>query len=184
MQETPGQCLLEFPSESGFVHYHFDRSDLSSVISDISCSGHVLRIRSFVNGSFILQLRPSVLGGKGGFGRLLKTQKSKKTDNFDSCRDLDGRRIRAAKRDERLDELKSKVEEKRSESLSKSKPPIAASVTLEEGYTAKLSEIRNEKVIAVAEGLRSNSTSLPSSSEPVPKKMKSSKLFDDDDDSD
>lgn len=45
-----------------------------------------------------------VVGGKGGFGTLLRGQKGgrKKTRNFDACRDLSGRRIRHSKAMERL----------------------------------------------------------------------------------
>ena len=43
----------------------------------------------------VLRLR----GGKGGFGSLLRgAGKQKLTDNFDACRDLQGRRIRWAAR--------------------------------------------------------------------------------------
>lgn len=45
-----------------------------------------------------------LLGGKGGFGALLRGQKGrgKKTQNFDSMRDLSGRRLRHAKAVERI----------------------------------------------------------------------------------
>merc|ERR1719399_1951267 len=45
-----------------------------------------------------------LLGGKGGFGALLRAQKGqgKKTTNFDSCRDLTGRRLRHSKAVERI----------------------------------------------------------------------------------
>lgn len=44
----------------------------------------------------IYQMIPKLLGGKGGFGSLLKGQPAvkSKTKNFDSCRDLSGRRLR------------------------------------------------------------------------------------------
>eukprot|EP00916_Digyalum_oweni_P023275 GHVL01038658.1.p1 GENE.GHVL01038658.1~~GHVL01038658.1.p1 ORF type:complete len:266 (+),score=66.41 GHVL01038658.1:49-846(+) len=47
-----------------------------------------------------------LLGGKGGFGSLLRGQKgtSKKTVNLDACRDLQGRRLRHAKAVDRLKE--------------------------------------------------------------------------------
>jgi hypothetical protein len=52
-----------------------------------------------------MRLAPRVLGGKGGFGSQLRAaggrMSSQKTNNKDSCRDLNGRRlstIREAKR--------------------------------------------------------------------------------------
>ena len=42
-----------------------------------------------------LHLALRLRGGKGGFGSLLRgAGKQKLTDNFDACRDLQGRRIR------------------------------------------------------------------------------------------
>ncbi|CAE7222502.1 crt, partial [Symbiodinium necroappetens] len=46
-----------------------------------------------------------LLGGKGGFGSLLRSQKGgKKTTNFDAMRDLNGRRVRHVKAVERIKE--------------------------------------------------------------------------------
>lgn len=48
-----------------------------------------------------LRLSPRVLGGKGGFGSQLRAaggrMSSQKTSNNDSCRDLNGRRLRTIK---------------------------------------------------------------------------------------
>merc|ERR1719310_2586634 len=51
-----------------------------------------------------------LLGGKGGFGALLKKQMSqgKKTTNFDAMRDLSGRRLRHAKAVDRIKEWMEK----------------------------------------------------------------------------
>mmetsp|Transcript_15389 Transcript_15389/g.24557 ORF Transcript_15389/g.24557 Transcript_15389/m.24557 type:complete len:462 (+) Transcript_15389:50-1435(+) len=52
-----------------------------------------------------------LLGGKGGFGALLRSQKGgKKTTNFDAMRDLNGRRVRHAKAVERI---KTWIQEKK-----------------------------------------------------------------------
>lgn len=50
------------------------------------------------------------IGGKGGFGSLLKGQPpvKKRTNNFDSCRDLSGRRIRHLNQEKLLREWQSK----------------------------------------------------------------------------
>lgn len=51
-----------------------------------------------------------LLGGKGGFGSLLRSQHGtgKKTTNFDACRDLTGRRLRHSKAVERIKEWMEK----------------------------------------------------------------------------
>jgi len=50
-----------------------------------------------------LSLRGGILGGKGGFGSLLRSQRStKKTTNFGSCRDISGRRLRDIDQEKRL----------------------------------------------------------------------------------
>lgn len=133
-------------------------------------------------GQSIMMIYPKVEGGKGGFGKLLRSQKGKKTDNYDSCRDLEGRRIRVVKRDERLEELENKKVEPKSESAAEKVAAPAASVTLDEKYTRKLIEIRKEKESAVAEGIKAALVSQAEPKvEPPGKKLKSIKLFDDED---
>eukprot|EP01086_Lenisia_limosa_P013587 TRINITY_DN4285_c0_g1_i2.p1 TRINITY_DN4285_c0_g1~~TRINITY_DN4285_c0_g1_i2.p1 ORF type:complete len:148 (-),score=2.17 TRINITY_DN4285_c0_g1_i2:54-497(-) len=52
-------------------------------------------------------------GGKGGFGTLMRKQKSKTvTTNFDSCRGLDGRRLRSVRNEQSLNIWKPKEETK------------------------------------------------------------------------
>ena len=50
------------------------------------------------NSTVILNLSLGLLGGKGGFGSMLRAQggrmNAQKTTNFEACRDLQGRRIR------------------------------------------------------------------------------------------
>jgi hypothetical protein len=63
------------------------------------------------NCSVYVKLR--VFGGKGSFGSMLKGQGiNAKVDNFESCRDLSGRRIRDVNNQIRLKEWKEKQAEK------------------------------------------------------------------------
>jgi hypothetical protein len=59
------------------------------------------------------QIRICLLGGKGGFGSLLKRQPAvkKRTNNFDACRDLSGRRLRHVNQEKMLIEFQKKKEE-------------------------------------------------------------------------
>jgi len=58
-------------------------------------------------------------GGKGGFGSLLrggpKGVTVKKTTNFDACRDLNGRRLRQANNQAKIDEWLAKEDERKEE---------------------------------------------------------------------
>lgn len=62
--------------------------------------GQVLIDQTLDTDASLLQLNMSVklLGGKGGFGSMLRAQggrmNAQKTTNFEACRDLQGRRIR------------------------------------------------------------------------------------------
>lgn len=60
-----------------------------------------------------IDLSLKILGGKGGFGSMLKGQGIiARVDNFESCRDLYGRRIRDVNNEIRLKDWKQKQEEK------------------------------------------------------------------------
>jgi hypothetical protein len=60
-----------------------------------------------------LRVRSGLLGGKGGFGSLLRgnsgTALSRQTSNFDACRDLQGRRMRHVNHAKMLEEWMNKV---------------------------------------------------------------------------
>ncbi|XP_022154619.1 protein SDE2 homolog [Momordica charantia] len=81
--------------------------DEDSVISCSSSSVHLL-------------LR--LVGGKGGFGSLLRGAATKagqkKTNNFDACRDMSGRRLRHVNAEKRLEEWKAEEEERRLEKIA------------------------------------------------------------------
>lgn len=65
-----------------------------------TCSGYSLLDQDLnTHGEFLnIQLSGRMLGGKGGFGSMLRAQggrmNAQKTTNFEACRDLQGRRIR------------------------------------------------------------------------------------------
>lgn len=63
----------------------------------------------------VYSFQPHLLGGKGGFGSLLKGQQAvkKKTKNIDSCRDLQGRRIRDENRKKVISEHNQRVEKEK-----------------------------------------------------------------------
>ncbi|XP_021748831.1 protein SDE2 homolog [Chenopodium quinoa] len=69
-----------------------------------------------------IYLNFSLLGGKGGFGSLLRGAATKagqkKTNNFDACRDMSGRRLRHVNAEKRLEEWKAEEEERKLEKMA------------------------------------------------------------------
>ncbi|CAM8960844.1 unnamed protein product [Rhodiola kirilowii] len=63
-----------------------------------------------------------LLGGKGGFGSLLRGAATKagqkKTNNFDACRDMNGRRLRHVNAEKKLEEWKEGEEERMLEKIA------------------------------------------------------------------
>ncbi|XP_020571483.1 protein SDE2 homolog [Phalaenopsis equestris] len=61
-------------------------------------------------------------GGKGGFGSLLRGAATKagqkKTNNFDACRDMSGRRLRHVNAEKKLEEWKAEADDRRLEKLA------------------------------------------------------------------
>lgn len=67
-----------------------------------------------------MQVTARLLGGKGGFGALLRGQgrDGKITTNFDACRDLSGRRIRYQTAEEKLQKWKEEEKERELEKVA------------------------------------------------------------------
>lgn len=69
-----------------------------------------------------VQLLGRLAGGKGGFGSLLRGAATKagqkKTNNFDACRDMSGRRLRHVNAEKRLEEWKAEEEERKLEKIA------------------------------------------------------------------
>ncbi|XVE77273.1 hypothetical protein DITRI_Ditri13aG0049000 [Diplodiscus trichospermus] len=85
--------------------------------------GHQLKedtVISHSNATLNLSLR--LLGGKGGFGSLLRGAATKagqkKTSNFEACRDMSGRRLRHVNVEKRLEEWKAEEEERKLEKIA------------------------------------------------------------------
>lgn len=100
-------------------------------------------------------------GGKGGFGAMLRTAGAKgiKTTNFDSCRDLNGRRLKHVNAEAKLREWDAKAEErklaKQREDALNAKPTGPPSIARfdEEEYEEMLEGARGRVTDALAAGL-------------------------------
>ncbi|KAI8647090.1 telomere stability and silencing-domain-containing protein [Parasitella parasitica] len=75
-----------------------------------------------------IQLAGRILGGKGGFGSMLRAQggrmNAQKTTNFEACRDLQGRRIRTVNDAKKLQEELDAIPEREAEKREKLKKKI------------------------------------------------------------
>lgn len=152
---TRKRILLNFPTANGMVYRSLDYGQLIE-ISQLLTGEAQMCFDGEVCGFSHFSINICLRGGKGGFGSLLRSQKNigKKTDNFDSTRDLDGRRIRVAKKEERLEQWKEKKndEEKLIASLKGDKM-APAPVTLDKKYVDTLNSMRLSKESAVLEGM-------------------------------
>jgi hypothetical protein len=64
----------------------------------------------------VFQIKLRVLGGKGGFGALLRSKKATvKTTNFGACRDLNGRRLRHVDQERALQEWQATAAQREQE---------------------------------------------------------------------
>ena len=109
--ELPGGCRclhardsLEGTSLSEFVESQVCLDDFFLVHD-----GKLLTPDSVIGGSgghTLVRCVPRLIGGKGGFGSMLRTigNQIEKTTNKDACRDLTGRRIRDVKADKQVEE--------------------------------------------------------------------------------
>ncbi|KAF3775464.1 SDE2-like protein [Nymphaea thermarum] len=118
----------------------------------------------FPSVNLLLRLR----GGKGGFGSLLRGAATKagqkKTNNFDACRDMSGRRLRHVNAERRLEEWKAEAEERKLEKIAqeflnkqmkkdKSKPLGVKAEKYLESYRADTSKSVEEVRAAVQESI-------------------------------
>jgi hypothetical protein len=103
--------FFEIPSQIFSIPENSDISNVFELLIDkfpfleskkfhfIACNGkRISKLDYFSNFPIILNVKVNCVGGKGGFGSQLKAQGGRmaalKTTNFESSRDLSGRRLR------------------------------------------------------------------------------------------
>lgn len=104
----------------------------------LTCNGRELCDESQLQGDLVLiNLNLRLVGGKGGFGSLLRSQKStKKTTNFGACRTVDGQRLRDVQQQQRVAEAQQNQEAYERNKLNEKRQK--QQVTREEEQAAKL----------------------------------------------
>eukprot|EP01111_Echinosteliopsis_oligospora_P002870 TRINITY_DN1455_c0_g1_i1.p1 TRINITY_DN1455_c0_g1~~TRINITY_DN1455_c0_g1_i1.p1 ORF type:complete len:408 (+),score=126.68 TRINITY_DN1455_c0_g1_i1:3-1226(+) len=138
-----------------------DYEGIPVVEQRLTCGRHELQNTSMLSGDtmFFLSLSLRVLGGKGGFGSLLRGGSTKvgqkKTTNFDACRDLSGRRLRHVNNEKKLAEWFSQQDERDLE--KKALQFISTNVKKHEfderKYTAESEKINTSVSEAIAKGI-------------------------------
>ncbi|OMP08617.1 hypothetical protein COLO4_06292 [Corchorus olitorius] len=122
-----GQTLsLQFPSSKvqvGSVKQRIHEITQIPINFQRLIRGHQLDDDSVISQSnATLNLSLRLLGGKGGFGSLLRGAATKagqkKTSNFDACRDMSGRRLRHVNAEKRLEEWKAEEENRKLEKIA------------------------------------------------------------------
>jgi len=107
-----------------------------------------------------LRLALRILGGKGGFGALLRgagaKAGSKKNTNFDDCRDLSGRRIKDVRAEKEVLEWYAAQKEKRDtpETEEKLEPKEPAFTFNSSGYINQLKETQDNISLSVEQGIK------------------------------
>lgn len=130
--------------------------DLSGNESVISCSSEGGDVFPTVH----LLLR--LAGGKGGFGSLLRGAATKagqkKTNNFEACRDMSGRRLRHVNAEKRLEEWKAGEAERKLEKIAEEFLKKQAKKGMGDGeahkYVAKYREESERCTAEVAESVK------------------------------
>jgi hypothetical protein len=172
---------LSFPFSDAVKYVNLSPTEASGILLGLSGIARIASVTNIADISFV-NLALKQAGGKGGFGKLLKSQKhlGKNTTNFESCRDLEGRKLKKSRREQKIEELKSKESQSSKDVKVEISEPKSA-VMLDDKYINQLSMISKEKESAVADGLKAVSSETSKPAEPVVRKMKKT-LFDDDDD--
>ncbi|XVF22384.1 hypothetical protein REPUB_Repub12eG0167900 [Reevesia pubescens] len=117
---------LQFPTpqvQVGSIKYRIQEITKIPINFQRLICGHQLEDDSLISHSdTTLNLSLRLLGGKGGFGSLLRGAATKagqkKTSNFDACRDMSGRRLRHVNAEKRLEEWKTEEEERKLEKIA------------------------------------------------------------------
>lgn len=118
----------------------------------LTCNGKLLNHDDVITSSCIIRSHLSVLGGKGGFGSMLRAlgARIEKTTNHEACRDLSGRRMRDVNNEKQiaewLKEKETKDEEREKKRQAKLERILNPKYTYEDkGYTSNL-QLNAEKV--------------------------------------
>lgn len=128
LTSIPSHLQLLLPSNSFYPLHDHQTLNLANGLHEtrniINGSPENFTILSPEKGNFpvVVSLLLRLRGGKGGFGSLLRGAATKagqkKTNNFDACRDMSGRRLRHVNAEKKLEEWRAEAEERKLEKMA------------------------------------------------------------------
>ncbi|MCD7471260.1 hypothetical protein HAX54_011594 [Datura stramonium] len=128
LTSIPSHLQLLLPSNSFYPLHDHQMLNLTNRLPEtrniINGSPENITNWSLDKGDFpvAVHLLLRLKGGKGGFGSLLRGAATKagqkKTNNFDACRDMSGRRIRHVNAEKKLEEWRAEAEERKLEKMA------------------------------------------------------------------
>ncbi|KAI0211748.1 Replication stress response regulator SDE2 [Lamellibrachia satsuma] len=113
--QIPGcktQCITDHTCNN--VKSLYKLSGLPAGACYILCNGQLVQENTSLQQQHVYHVLPRVLGGKGGFGSMLRAigAQIEKTTNREACRDLSGRRMRDVNNEKQLREWVAKAAER------------------------------------------------------------------------
>lgn len=117
------QALTSIPSHLQLLLLPFNRPTLLNLDHQIlNLRNHDLQSSRDDKFPLVVHLLLRLRGGKGGFGSLLRGAATKagqkKTNNFDACRDMSGRRLRHVNAEKKLEEWMAEAEDRKLEKMA------------------------------------------------------------------
>lgn len=149
-------------------------------------NGKILSIPNVENG--IIHVIPRMLGGKGGFGSMLRAigAQIEKTTNREACRDLSGRRLRDINEEKRVKEFLAKKDTTTEDAEERKKRKLQRLCQApktefkDENYEKHMSEMTESVSDAVECGFKAGTSEIPKKK----KQIKTRRCYDSDLDTD
>ncbi|XP_069340718.1 splicing regulator SDE2 [Eulemur rufifrons] len=115
------RCASARCSVREFVHRHCQDQDVPVEYFFVKCNGALINTSDTVQHGAVYSLEPRLLGGKGGFGSMLRAlgAQIEKTTNREACRDLSGRRLRDVNHEKAMAEWVKQQAEREAEKEQK-----------------------------------------------------------------
>lgn len=172
-------------SLASIKHHVSDKTGMFQADFYLLLNGKILSENMVQNG--IVHVVPRILGGKGGFGSMLRAigAQIEKTTNREACRDLSGRRLRDINEEKRVKDFLAKggpstedPEERKKRKLQRLRQAPKTEFK-DEDYEKHMSEMTESVSDAVECGFKAGTSEIP-----IKKKPKAKGYFDSDLDTD
>ncbi|XP_012499799.1 PREDICTED: protein SDE2 homolog [Propithecus coquereli] len=115
------RCTSAWCCVRDFIHRYCQDQDVPVEYFFVKCNGALINTSDTVQHGAVYSLEPRLLGGKGGFGSMLRAlgAQIEKTTNREACRDLSGRRLRDVNHEKAMAEWVKQQAEREAEKEQK-----------------------------------------------------------------